>query len=199
MNIERLFIIDRCLSDTTRQWTLQDLIDQCGEALQNSRRSVQYDLETLRKHFNAPVTVVDKRYYKYSDPEFHLQNVALGPDEFAQVEQLLLELRDFSRFEGMQLFENDIIKLHDKISAATGIDRPRRHLDNEILEPRDIRLWICEEMMEDIIAHPLHPTQKVEQYEIDGSAIIVIHTVLTAKLERWVEQLGNRKVSFINK
>lgn len=197
MNIERLFIIDRCLSDTSRQWTLQDLIDQCGEVLQNSRRSVQYDLEVLRKHFNAPVAVVDKRYYTYSDPDFRLQNVALGSDEIAQVERLLIELRDYSRFEGLQLFENDIVKLHDKIAAATGIRRPRRHLENEILEPRDIRLWVCEEMMEEIIAHPLHPTQQIEQYEIDGSAIIVIHTVLTAKLDQWVETLGNRKVSFV--
>lgn len=188
MNIERLFIIDRCLHDENRQWSLQDLIDQCGEAMQNSKRSVQADLETLRKRFGAKIMVVDKKFYTYRDKNYNLAEHILCADDKQHIAELLTDIRQYTRFNEMHVFENDILRLHDKIAAAFGLPRPSRHLPGSVLEAQDIRLWICEDMVDKIIKRPIHPTQKIEQYEIDGSANIVIHTVMTAKLEKWINE-----------
>ena len=66
MNIKRLLIIDRCLRDRSRQWSLDDLIEACSSTEKNSRRSVQADLELMRsaeRGYSAPIVVVDKKYY----------------------------------------------------------------------------------------------------------------------------------------
>lgn len=199
MNIERLFIIDRCLHDENRQWSLQDLIDQCGEAMQNSKRSVQADIETLRKRFGAKINVIDKKFYTYRDKKYNLAEHILSSEDKQHIVELLTDIRQYTRFNEMQVFENDILRLHDKIATAFELPRPSRHLSGSVLEPQDIRLWICEDMVDKILKHPIHPTQKVEQYEIDGSANIVIRTVMTAKLEKWINNLeAKHHVKLIN-
>lgn len=63
MNIKRLLIINQCLKDNSKKWSLQDLIDACNKTGKNSKRSVQADLELMRNSeagYNAPIKVVEK-------------------------------------------------------------------------------------------------------------------------------------------
>ncbi|SEA36439.1 hypothetical protein SAMN05216365_10575 [Porphyromonadaceae bacterium NLAE-zl-C104] len=64
--------IDKCLQNRYRQWTLEDLIEACSEALYEyegrkvnvSKRTVQLDIQTMRSEklgYNAPITV---RFFK---------------------------------------------------------------------------------------------------------------------------------------
>ena len=68
--------IDNCLRNTSRQWTLDDLIDACSDALYEytgkdelvSRRTVQLDIQKMRSSelgYEAPIEVYDNKYYRY--------------------------------------------------------------------------------------------------------------------------------------
>lgn len=63
--------IDKCLQNTYRNWTLDDLIEACSDALYEyegrdtniSRRTVQMDLQLMRSDklgYNAPIAVYEK-------------------------------------------------------------------------------------------------------------------------------------------
>ena len=67
--------IDKCLQNNYRQWTLNDLIDACSDALYEyegrtvnvSKRTVQLDIQMMRSDklgYNAPIVVYNKKYYK---------------------------------------------------------------------------------------------------------------------------------------
>ena len=68
--------IDRCLRNRYRKWTLEDLIEECSNALYEyegrdegvSRRTIQMDIQMMRSDklgYNAPIKVVDHKYYIY--------------------------------------------------------------------------------------------------------------------------------------
>lgn len=78
--------LDNCLRNRYRQWTLEDLIEACSEALYEyegidkgvSRRTVQMDLQMMRSDklgYNAPIVVIDKKYYMYEDLEYSITNI----------------------------------------------------------------------------------------------------------------------------
>ena len=187
MNINRLFIIDSCLRDKSRTWSLQDLIDQCGETMRNSKRSIQGDLELMRKHFKAPIIVQDRKYYMYGDSDYSLAKIKLEKSERETMLDLVESLRQFCRFEEAQHLLNDINKMGDKVADAMGMPRLAKQSHVAAKQDVDIRFWVDSEYVEHILQHPIHPTQQIEQYEFDGSANFVIHSVLNAKLVAWAE------------
>lgn len=187
MNINRLFIIDSCLHDTSRTWSLQDLIDQCGQAMNNSKRSIQGDLELMRKHFKAPIVVKERKYYAYDDPSYSLATVKLEKEEKTVMLEMVESLRQFCRFEEAKPLLNEINKLGDKMADALSMPRLPKPEGLGAKEATDIRFWVDSEYVEHILHHPVHPTQQIEQYEFDGSANFVIHAPLNAKLVAWAE------------
>ena len=65
--------IDKCLQNPYRQWTLNDLIEACSQALYEyegkdfnvSKRTVQHDIQVMRSDklgYNAPIEVYDRKY-----------------------------------------------------------------------------------------------------------------------------------------
>ena len=84
--------IDKCLQNSYRQWTLNDLIDACSDALYEyegrqvnvSKRSVQLDIQLMRSDklgYNAPIVVYDRKYYRYEDPTFSITNIPLTEND----------------------------------------------------------------------------------------------------------------------
>ena len=83
--------IDNCLKNRQRRWTLEDLIDACSESLYEyegidkgvSKRSIQMDIQFMRSDklgYNAPIIVLEKKYYTYEDPDYSITNIPLtGP------------------------------------------------------------------------------------------------------------------------
>ena len=121
MNIKRLLIIDRCLRDRSRQWSLDDLIEACSSTEKNSRRSVQADLELMRsaeRGYSAPIIVVDKKYYIYKDENYSLVNQMLSDLDKKNIEDFekLCELLK----EKIEADENvEIIIVNQNISEET--------------------------------------------------------------------------------
>lgn len=120
--------IDRCLQNRYRRWTLEDLIEACSQALYEyegidkgvSRRTVQLDLQTMRSDklgYNAPIIVVDKRYYTYEDPEYSITNSPLTEQDFNQLNDAVELLKQFKGFSHFQPLSGLVQKLEDHLYA----------------------------------------------------------------------------------
>ena len=138
--------IDKCLQNQYRQWTLEDLIEACNEALyeyegkQNpvSKRTVQMDIQMMRSEklgYNAPIEVYDKKFYRYADEDFSITDIPLTETDInvlTETVSMLKQFKDFSLFADV----SDILqRLEDKIYAEKTHSQPIIHLDkNEKLK-----------------------------------------------------------------
>ena len=138
--------IDKCLQNKYRQWTLEDLIECCSEALfeyegrENpiSKRTIQMDIQLMRSEklgYNAPIVVYDRKYYKYEDDDFTITDIPLTETDMnvlTETVSMLKQFKDFSLFNDV----SDILqRLEDKIYAEKSHTKPVIYLDkNENLK-----------------------------------------------------------------
>jgi len=121
--------LDKCLKNKYRQYTLEDLMDECSEALFEfegkesfvSKRTVQLDLQNMRSEkfgYEAPIEVYDKKYYRYSDPNYSIHQISVSENDLKTMNnavQILKQFKDFSMFKEM----NGVIqKLEDSVHGA---------------------------------------------------------------------------------
>jgi len=121
--------IDTCLRNKYRQWTLEDLIDACSDALYEyegidkgiSRRTVQMDIQMMRSEklgYNAPIVVYDNKYYKYEEDDYSITNTPLSEQDLktmSEAVEVLRQFKGFSYFSGM----GDIVsRLEDHVTSA---------------------------------------------------------------------------------
>ena len=185
MNIKRLLIIDRCLRDRSRQWSLDDLIEVCSSTEKNSRRSVQADLELMRsteRGYSAPIVVVDKKYYIYKDENYSLVNQALSELDKKNLESALATIKDYCSFARMEKIGSRLFDLHCLVAECAGMERPEL-FGGKNIEPTIVRLWVDYERAEGILSNPLHQSQRLEQEEIDGSINILLNIPITDEFE----------------
>lgn len=151
--------IDKCLQNKYRQWTLENLIEACSEALYEfegkentvSKRTIQLDLQMMRSEklgYNAPIEVYDKKYYRYADEDFSITDIPLTETDInvlTETVSMLKQFKDFSLFNDV----SDILqRLEDKIYAEQTHSRPVIHLDkNEGLKG----LVFLEELYQSIV------------------------------------------------
>lgn len=132
--------IDRCLRNRYRRWTLDDLIDACSDALYEfegkmdgvSRRTVQMDIQMMRSEklgYNAPIKVVDNKYYIYEDPDYSITESPLAPGDIEKIEEAAKVLHQLSGFQHFAGMEDLIGRLQDRISEAKEKARPIIYLD----------------------------------------------------------------------
>lgn len=138
--------IDKCLQNKYRQWTLEDLIEACSNALYEyegkemavSKRTIQLDIQMMRSEklgYNAPIAVYDKKYYHYEDEDFSITDIPLTETDInvlTETVSMLKQFKDFSLFNDV----SDILqRLEDKIYAEKSHTQPVIHLDkNENLK-----------------------------------------------------------------
>ncbi|MFK7926039.1 MAG: WYL domain-containing protein [Bacteroidia bacterium] len=137
--------IDNCLRNRFRKWTLEDLIEFCSEALYEyegidkgvSRRTVQMDIQMMRSEklgYNAPIIVVDKKYYTYEDPEYSITNIPLTEQDLNKLTEVVDILRQFKGFAHFQELSGMVQRLEDKIYTSKSKTPAIIHLDkNESL------------------------------------------------------------------
>lgn len=121
--------IDTCLRNKYRQWTLEDLIDACSDALYEyegidkgiSKRTVQMDIQMMRSEklgYNAPIVVYDNKYYKYGEEDYSITNTPLSEQDLktmSEAVEVLRQFKGFSYFSGM----GDIVsRLEDHVTSA---------------------------------------------------------------------------------
>ena len=136
--------LDKCLKNKYKKYTLEDLMEACSEALFEfegkesfvSKRTVQLDLQDMRSEkfgYEAPIEVYERRFYRYSDPEYSIHQISVNENDLKAMNnavQILKQFKDFSMFKDM----NGVIqKLEDSIQSTS--QKSIIHLDkNERLK-----------------------------------------------------------------
>jgi len=127
--------IDNCLRNRYRQWTLDDLIDACSDALYEyegidkgvSRRTVQMDLQMMRSDklgYHAPIIVTEKKYYTYEDPDYSITNIPLTDRDLGKLTEVVDILKQFKGFSHFQELSGIVQRLEDKIHVSKTKERP---------------------------------------------------------------------------
>lgn len=121
--------IDRCLRNTGRRWTLQDLVDACSDALYEyegkqdmvSVRTVQLDIQMMRSDrlgYEAPIECYERKYYRYSDPDYSISNRPLTENDIKAFNRTIDLLRQFDEFDPYHEMVDVINRLQDKVATA---------------------------------------------------------------------------------
>lgn len=115
--------IDKCLRNRLREWTLEDLVDKCNDAMMDycgtsiSMRSVQKDIEFMRSDspgYNAPIVVYNRKYYTYEDPDFSITKTRLSEQELKKLNEAIMMLKQISGFECFTGLEDVVCRLEDR-------------------------------------------------------------------------------------
>lgn len=127
--------IDNCLKNRFRKWTLEDLIEVCSETLYEyegidkgvSRRTVQMDIQMMRSDklgYNAPIIVVDRKYYTYEDPEYSITNIPLTDQDLGRLSETVDFLKQFKGFSHFRELEGMVQKLEDHVYSQKTQQKP---------------------------------------------------------------------------
>lgn len=126
--------IDNCLSNRYRRWTLEDLVEACSDALYEyegksqgvSQRTVQLDIQNMRSEklgYNAPIMVVDKKYYTYEDPGYSITNMPLSSSDVRELKQIAYTLKQFEGFKQFADMEEALKEIENKVFAISNNSR----------------------------------------------------------------------------
>ncbi|NDI97867.1 WYL domain-containing protein [Flavobacterium sp. LaA7.5] len=133
--------IDKCLQNNYREWTLDDLIEACSNALYEyegrevnvSKRTIQLDIQMMRSDklgYNAPIVVYDKKFYQYEDPAYSITDIPLNENDMSvltETVEMLKQFKDFSLFSELggiiQRLEDKVYTEKTKRSAIIHLDK----------------------------------------------------------------------------
>ncbi|MFK7784244.1 MAG: WYL domain-containing protein [Crocinitomicaceae bacterium] len=138
--------IDKCLQNQYKNWTLNDLIETCSDALYEyegrdvnvSKRTIQLDIQLMRSDklgYNAPIIVYDKKFYRYEDPDYSITDIPITESDMnvlSETVEMLKQFKDFSLFSELG---GIIQRLEDKVYTEKTHQSSIIHLDkNEHLK-----------------------------------------------------------------
>ncbi len=138
--------IDKCLQNNYREWTLDDLIEACSNALYDyegrevnvSKRTIQLDIQMMRSDklgYNAPIVVYDKKFYQYEDPEYSITDIPLNENDMSVLTETVEMLKQFKDFSLFSELGGIIQRLEDKVYTEKTKQSAIIHLDkNENLK-----------------------------------------------------------------
>lgn len=110
----RLRVLDKCFRNRRRNYTIDDLVDACNDAIGDiygksvSLRTIRDDIKFMRdsQGYAAPIATKEwdgkKCIYYYSDPHFSIYNTELDQEE---VDKLKATLQILGRFKGLPQFD----------------------------------------------------------------------------------------------
>lgn len=122
--------IDDCLRNRFRKWTLEDLIAKVSEVLYDregivsgvSRRTIQADIQLMRSDklgYNAPITVVDKKYYTYGDKDFTIMKAPVNPADVEKMKEIVSLLKQFNGFSYVEEMSSMIARLENNLHRSS--------------------------------------------------------------------------------
>lgn len=127
--------IDKCLQNRYRKWTLEDLIDACSDVLYDyeginkgvSKRTVQADIQMMRSDklgYNAPIIVVDKKYYAYENPDYSITNIPITEQDLDKLYETVEFLKQFKGFTHFKELDSMVQKLEDHVYSQKISQKP---------------------------------------------------------------------------
>ena len=120
--------IEQCMQNRYRNWTLEDLIEACSEALYEyegiekgvSRRTGQSDIQMMRSDklgYRAPIVVRDRKYYTYADPDYSITNIPLTDQDLHKLTEVVEFLKQFRGFSHFRELGGMVQKLEDHVHS----------------------------------------------------------------------------------
>ncbi len=108
--------LDKCFRNRTGRFYIEDLIEACEKALEDeygepisvSRRTVINDMNYMESNagYQADIERIadgKRKYYRYADPEFSIEQTPLTDDEMQKLQETILMLSRFrSQFPWME-------------------------------------------------------------------------------------------------
>ncbi|MCD9855299.1 WYL domain-containing protein [Epilithonimonas sp. JDS] len=215
--------LDKCLKNKYKKYTLEDLMEECSEALFEfegkesfvSKRTVQLDLQNMRSEkfgYEAPIEVYERRFYRYSDPEYSIHQISVNENDLKAMNnavQILKQFKDFSMFKEM----NGVIqKLEDSIQSTTQksiihLDKNEQlkgleHIDilyESILNKKVLNIKYKSFKARESNQYIVHP-QLLKEYN-NRWFLICFHkgSIMTLALDRIEEILIEEKMEFVDK
>jgi len=138
--------IDQCLRNKYREWTLDDLITACSDALYEyegkdvyvSKRTVQLDIQLMRSDklgYNAPIEVYQRKYYRYAEDDYSIMNIPVTDHDIKIMNESIQVLRQFKDFSLFKEMNGVLERLEDSVYATQKNNKPIIHLEkNEQLK-----------------------------------------------------------------
>jgi predicted DNA-binding transcriptional regulator YafY len=149
MSINKLALIryktiDDCLRNRYRKWTLDDLIVKVADVLYEmegittgvSKRTIQADIQIMRSDklgYNAPIVVVDRKFYSYSDPEFSITNAPVNQADVEKMKEIVGVLKQFNGFTYFDEMSDMIARLENNLHRTTNQGRNCIQFENNHL------------------------------------------------------------------
>ncbi len=199
--------IDKCLQNSYRQWTLDDLIKACSDALYEyegravnvSKRTVQLDIQLMRSDklgYNAPITVYDKKYYKYDDDAYSITAIPITESDMNVLFETVEMLRQFKDFSLFSELGGIIQRLEDKVYTEKTQQASIIHLDkNENLKGLH---WLDE--LYQAIQKKVVLKLTYRSFKAAAPSIITFHPYLLKEYNnRWfLVGMGNKSRGVVN-
>ena len=112
----RLKLLNQCFSDTSRCYTLKDLMEACHVSRATLERDLQYIRNTYGEGVFADKHIGKQRVFQYSTPGFSICEQELSSTQLAQINSLLLLLNKFvgkPQFESLQFIIHELEKKYN--------------------------------------------------------------------------------------
>lgn len=122
----RYRIIDECLQNRFRKWTLNDLIEKVADGLYEyegidtgiSKRTIQLDIQSMRSEglgYQAPIVVVDRKYYTYEDAQYSIKNSPINEADMEKLKEVVSILKHLNGFSQIDEMSEVIAKLDNSL------------------------------------------------------------------------------------
>lgn len=136
--------IDNCLRQRHRKWTLNDLIEKVADTLYElegiangiSKRSIQGDIQLMRSDklgYNAPIIVVDRKYYSYADPDYSISNSPITHVDMEKMKDAVAVLKHMNGFSHFEEMSDLIARLESNLNKSEGAEKPSIQLEGNKL------------------------------------------------------------------
>lgn len=135
MSINKLALIryktiDECLRNRYKRWTLENLIEKVSDVLYEvegitsgvSKRTIQADIQLMRSNklgYNAPITVIDKKFYTYNNKEYSITNAPMNSADVEKMKEIVGVLKQFNGFNYFDEMSDMIAKLENNLYKST--------------------------------------------------------------------------------
>lgn len=145
--------LDKCFRNRGREYQINDLIEACNEALSEiypdkdgvSKRQIYNDINFMKSTdgWDAPIITIkdgQKRYHRYSDPSFSIENMPLTETQLKQIRSAIDMLNHFDglpQFEciGDSLAKLGLVAMKGDAKPCFSMDHNEFLLGKEFLEP----------------------------------------------------------------
>lgn len=124
----RIELIDECLRNNFRKWTLEKLVAEVNEKLKErynktaSKHTVQNDIKYLIEDKNAPIAKKregNTTYFYYLDKNFSIKNLPIQEEEVTLLKDAISILSQVSEFQIVDDVKKIILKLQNTVSSET--------------------------------------------------------------------------------